>query len=490
MVIGIDGGTWDTLKPYIGDGTMPGLGRIIEDGAHGVLKSVIPPVTAPAWVSFATGVNPGRHGCFDFITMRSFGDFRPINATDIKVETFYETLVNNGYQCTLVNLPVSYPARIEGVLISSFMSMGDDFIQPPEILEEVPLLKRYEILPEGMRPHAESEFPHDSDLIIANEEARFEATRELFTREWDFFFVLFSGADWIQHRAYAEMLSGEGPRADGARKYFARLDVWVRWLFDNAPAGALKLIISDHGFRTLKGQFAVNTWLEEKGFLRFVRGRQDARLMSRVQQDAVRQRPRHEVPTGFAARMRDTLERSRATSWSVPVLRKIVQRSPGGVRRLVTAEYRPDFGGSRVYYHFFGFYVREDEDRESTIAELVADLRELNQGYGLFSDIARREEIYWGQWVDSAPALTMIDFKYQNSDSRKSALPMKTRGQSHSKDGIVVASGPEHLRGEITNASLMDIAPTVLDWLGVESPHRFDGRSLLRHPGEDHDPAR
>jgi len=480
MVIGIDGGTWDALKPYIQEGLMPRLGGIVDGSAHGILKSVIPPVTAPAWVSFATGVNPGRHGCFNFVNMRSFGDFRPINASDIKVETFYETMVKNGYKCTLVNLPVSYPARIEGTVISSLLSMGDDFIHPPELIDEVPLLKQYRIMPQGLHLVAESRFPHDSDLITENEAIRFRAARELFKRQWDFFFVLFSGADWIQHRAFTEMMKGEGSKAEGARRYFAELDEWVGWFFDNAGEGTLKIIISDHGFRTLKGQFAVNPWLEDQGFLRYVQGRDEERHLSSAQRKVVGEKPRHEVPTGAAARVRNGLERSRATAWTVPVLRKVVRKAPEGLRGLVASEYRPDFEHSRVYYSYFGFYIREDAgDAEATREKLMADLCRLDREYDLFKDVARREDIYWGPHVNDAPALVMIDPNYSSTDSRKTRLPIDCGGQYHSKDGILVIGAAGEFAGKTLDASLVDICPTILDWMNVEPPHRFDGKSLL-----------
>jgi len=38
----------------------------MDEGVHGDLKSTITPSTGLAWVSFATGKNPGKHGCYDF----------------------------------------------------------------------------------------------------------------------------------------------------------------------------------------------------------------------------------------------------------------------------------------------------------------------------------------------------------------------------------------------------------------------------------------
>jgi len=66
VIIGIDGGTYSIIDPLIEKGALPNLRRLIKSGVKGILKSTYPPLTAPAWVSFMTGENPGKHGFFDF----------------------------------------------------------------------------------------------------------------------------------------------------------------------------------------------------------------------------------------------------------------------------------------------------------------------------------------------------------------------------------------------------------------------------------------
>src|SRR5918996_3494277 len=66
-VIGLDGATFRALDPLVAQGVMPALGSLIDGGARMVLRSTVPTYTPPAWVSMATGVNPGRHGVFGFL---------------------------------------------------------------------------------------------------------------------------------------------------------------------------------------------------------------------------------------------------------------------------------------------------------------------------------------------------------------------------------------------------------------------------------------
>ena len=70
LVLGLDGATFDLIRPWAADGTLPNFARLLEEGAHGPLRSTVPPMTAPAWTSFATGTNPGKHGLYDWIARR------------------------------------------------------------------------------------------------------------------------------------------------------------------------------------------------------------------------------------------------------------------------------------------------------------------------------------------------------------------------------------------------------------------------------------
>ena len=67
LIIGIDGATFDLIEPWADQGKLPTFKSLLDAGVHGELKSTIPPVTAPAWTSFMTGMNPGKHGLFDFL---------------------------------------------------------------------------------------------------------------------------------------------------------------------------------------------------------------------------------------------------------------------------------------------------------------------------------------------------------------------------------------------------------------------------------------
>ena len=59
LIVGLDGATFDLIRPWAVQGLLPRFQRIMAEGAWGPLRTVIPPLTGPAWISFMTGKNPG-----------------------------------------------------------------------------------------------------------------------------------------------------------------------------------------------------------------------------------------------------------------------------------------------------------------------------------------------------------------------------------------------------------------------------------------------
>ena len=77
LVIGLDGATFDLIKPWVRQGELPNIAKILQRGVHGELKSTVPPMSPPAWTSFMTGKNPGKHGIFHFVETEHGGPTRP-----------------------------------------------------------------------------------------------------------------------------------------------------------------------------------------------------------------------------------------------------------------------------------------------------------------------------------------------------------------------------------------------------------------------------
>ena len=148
LVIGWDGGTWTVFDPLVARGVMPKLAALRARGSHGVMRSTMPPVTAPAWSTLITGLGPQQHGIFGFMEGMLFGetlgaagrDARPASSLSLRGRTLFDILGTAGRRVLSVNLPLTYPPReVNGVLISGMMTPQNaaTFTYPPTLADEL-----------------------------------------------------------------------------------------------------------------------------------------------------------------------------------------------------------------------------------------------------------------------------------------------------------------------------------------------------------------
>ncbi len=110
--------------PGWNEGLLPNLRKIREGGISGTRQTVVPPITAPAWTSFYTGKNPGKHGAFDFLLKKenSYEEI-PVNASFCKSKTLWDLLGKGNKKMAVLNVPMTYPPqKVNGVMVSGFLS--------------------------------------------------------------------------------------------------------------------------------------------------------------------------------------------------------------------------------------------------------------------------------------------------------------------------------------------------------------------------------
>src|SRR3989338_7227490 len=209
FVIGIDSATFDIINPLIKKGALPNLELLIKEGVSGKLKSTIPPVTPPAWSSFMTGKNPGKHGIFDFYAPPSAGyDRAVLGARSVKGRTLWKTLSDQGKRVGMINVPMPHPPeKVNGFVIPGLQySFGSDhaFTHPPELLKEIQEnVGAYEVVFGDEKSVYTDELDDFIERLNRIHELRRRTALYLMeTRPWDFFMVVFSSIDLIQHHLW------------------------------------------------------------------------------------------------------------------------------------------------------------------------------------------------------------------------------------------------------------------------------------------------
>ena len=124
LVIGLDGATHRLVDPLLAAGEMPELARLMAAGCHGVLRSTFPPLTPPAWSSFMTGKNPGKHGVMGFRgrpTGYQSGDW--ISSRNVRARTLWDIVGEAGKTVGAINVVPSYPVRpVNGFMVACMMA--------------------------------------------------------------------------------------------------------------------------------------------------------------------------------------------------------------------------------------------------------------------------------------------------------------------------------------------------------------------------------
>ena len=503
LVIGLDGASLDLIHPWAAAGRLPVLARLMGTGAWGPLRSTIPAATFPAWTSLVTGVNPGRHGIFDF-TERVPGTYRVrfVNGSFRRAPALWTRLAAAGRRVAVLTVPATYPPEPTcGVMVSGFDSplataIDGSFVHPRALWRDiqravgrVPFADFQEVAT-GPGWHARA-----LARLLEGIERRTRLATWLLARErFDALMVVFGESDTVAHHFWRfhdprSPRHAPGPFADAIARVYEALDRAVGALLAAAPDTAVA-VVSDHGSGGASDQAVhLNRRLAACGLLAF--------------------RP---AARGSVAR----LVRAAALRAVPPRLQGgLVRRAPAaaarleGLSRLAGIDWRRTVAYSEeLDYHpsvWLNLRGREPEGvvapgaygaARERVAAALAGWRD-EAGRPVVARVWRREELYAGPCVERAPDL-LLELALVDGYSR-SSLPSagpgpalrrltpaehgggKGRGMNgaHRPDGLFVFTGAGvRPAGALGRADIADVLPTLLALAGEPVPAGLDGRPI------------
>ena len=84
VILGLDGMDPELTESLLAEAKLPHLAGLRDKGCFKQLATTVPSMSPVAWSSFQTGVNPGKHNIFDFLT-RDKQTYQPrLSSTDIR----------------------------------------------------------------------------------------------------------------------------------------------------------------------------------------------------------------------------------------------------------------------------------------------------------------------------------------------------------------------------------------------------------------------
>lgn len=475
LIIGWDGATPELLEPWMEDGSLPNLAALQARGGFAPLRSVLPPLSPAAWTTAITGLNPGRHGIWDFghITPGTY-EAQATDARHRQGAALWEMAEAAGLKTAVLNVPMTHPSGPlpRGVFVPG-MEASDlrGATQPPDLAER--LLRE---VPDYLIDCNAYEHADPADFLgelLQMTRARGEAAQFLLREERpDVLFAVFTATDRVQHAFWRQ---SSLPWTDGSRldwrfssaikDVYQLLDDILGRLIAEAGDEAAVMVVSDHGFGELEGDLYLNGVLEEMGLLKVRRGRVPAWLRAALPGPLARVLPGPSAsePMGFADIVWDESSAfSRGLLGNVWL--NLCGRQPAG-------------------------QVEPGPEAEAVLQAITERLLQLREPGGerlpLISAVFRGEELFWGPLAGQAPDLVVVprDYRWMTRSGREigppgviTAEPAVRHTGNHRMNGILVAAGPgirQAVRPELLR--LLDLCPTALALLGIEVPRSLDG---------------
>jgi len=510
LVVGLDGGTYTVLHPLMDKGEMPTLAAMIEGGSWGELISTIPPHTAPAWASFITGKNPGKHGVFQFVPIdRSLYEGRRtriVNSGTLSGQALWNIIGQADKKVGVINVPLTYPPNeVNGFMVTGMLTPRESrhFTYPPHLASFLGDYKidisvgeeEYGVLDDLNTDHPEVLAAFIEELTSLVDMRTETAIRMIEMYTPDFFIMLFTETDRLQHILWPWLQSNrlqfesqaERKLAEAVAHFYRNLDHNLAKLIKIAGEQTIKIFMSDHGFGpSTKKNVNFNVWLQDEGFLRLQKNPRS--LLN----------PRH-----WLKRMglnRENLYCLISSVLSGKVVRKLektwgrVVSTPIDWSR-TKAVFVPIFefvGGIQIIspddvqqpeWRTSGDY----EDFRNSLMQQLLELRDPQTNGPIVLQAYKREGLYQGAHTCDAPDIIFVmatDYRGDRSLLSKSLVHEKFQNISlwrgtHRREGLVVFNGPHISPGRLSaTPQIQDLTPTILYLLGIPIPEDMDGRVI------------
>ncbi len=299
IVLGIDGATWDALRPMMAAGELPNFQRITGTGASGKLMTLGPAVSPVIWTTFVTGHFGRQHGILDFTYPYTPGPKVPVESLQRLEPAIWNLASDAGQRVAVVGYFASHPADpVNGVMVTDrAIQKLDNSIYPADYFGDAlatfsqvqsaelrkALFHRFFSWPHEFHANAEQRAESldpdqafassmvtgrvDADLIHSEYLRR--VTRHLLENDrFDLLISYFRIVDYASHSLWIYHDDSDYPdKPDPAIKAllgpvvaesYRYMDDVLGEILDRMQPQDNLLIISDHGFGSATGPYAIH----------------------------------------------------------------------------------------------------------------------------------------------------------------------------------------------------------------------------------------
>jgi predicted AlkP superfamily phosphohydrolase/phosphomutase len=434
---------------------LPNLSRLMDAGTYGELTSTIPAITVPAWASMLSSKDPGQLGFYGFRNRADYSYERMSIATarSVKVPRAWNLVSAAGKKVVVAGVPQTYPVEpVNGALISSFLtpSTQSQYTYPPELKAEIARLLEGDYMFDVAQFRTENK-DQLLEQIYQMADRQHTVVKHLMTSvPWDFFMHVDMGVDRMHH-GFWKFFDATHPKHEpgnryenAIRDYYVHLDAQIGERLALVDDDTAVLVVSDHGAKPMVGGICFNEWLKQQGYLVL-----------------------EHQPPGIVPLEKCEIDWSRTRAWGsggyyARLFLNVKGREPEGI--IEPEDYE------RVRDELVERIAAITDPEGNNIGSIAYKPQEI---YHQVNNIAPDLIVYFGNlsWRSLGSLGTGTVHTFENDTGPDDA--------NHAQEGLYIYYHPRReSRGAGPRRHLMDVAPTVLELVGVDVPPDMRGSSF------------
>lgn len=457
LLIGLDGASWNVLQPLIDKGKLPNIKQLIHKGCWGVMDSPGPLFSEVIWTTIATGKTFQKHGIIDrLMEDPDSGVNVPPSSNLRKVKAIWNILSEKNKKVGVANYMLTWPVeKINGVMISErienintldYLSKDRSYPLFPDLCSRITLDSFKELQSSILTGIGKNGFLDKNKFLDVrwaidtqkkdNFMAKFSEYL-LRNRDFDFFCFYVRGIDVVSHYFWQYMFpEGFNLAKEDILRYKETINNYYIWsdkiigdLLKNSGKDTTVIIVSDHGFKTTP----VDKYLFSKvDYLLEISGLSEIKIGSHT------------------ANLRNEPEDVFTFTKNIKI-----------TGNLSKEEFEEARGKAKNILN--GIKIRET-------GELIfKELKDTNDGF-----LIKLCQSYLLQ--NSSGHIVINDKEYRIMD----LLIKNIYSGEHSRSAIIIISGKGiHQNKVIEAATIYDVTPTILYYMGLPVAEDMDGKVLV-----------
>lgn len=504
LLIGLDAAEISCMEKWVAEWHLPFLRQLTEGSEFTRLSSSATEFPDTIWPSIYTSSNPAKIGKYYYIQpKRGSMSLELVDDVPCHLEQFWRIASEAGRSCAIVDVPkTDLGPPVNGIQVVGWGAHATHCkaaSHPPELIKHLRRrhgpYRLHSCDDHGLSP---KEYRKLRTNLIEGARLRTELFLDLMqSDDWDLFFGAYAESHCSGHQFWHLQDPGHpdydpdnlhGLR-DSMREIYGEIDRGIGRLIEAAGKDTHVLIFSGHGMRPqYHGRDLLPLLLKMWGMAR----------AKNITPDPAHER-RLVWKKSWLRRIKDTVP----ISWQYAVKNMLPSKIENAlVCRMMGAERLPaDWRAFYVPNNDLNSAIRlnvKGRDPEGRVAPgreyddlinwLVTRLRELVNpvtGRPAVEKVSRIQEIYQGPYQDLLPDLTALWSReapikelYSPGYGTVVGTHSDLRTGGHAVEGFLILRSSGAQLGEIGNASIKDLAPTVLDLLDVPIPSTMEGHSL------------